>query len=506
MRCVRPTSGGRRASGCSPSPRHAPTRARPDWRRYRAPAPRFTGVRTVADVGVADLIPYIDWTPFFRSWELAGTYPAILDDETVGRAARSLFDDARAMLDRIVAEGSFEPRAAIGFWPAWSVDDDIELFGNSERGRPVATLHTLRQQMSRTRERPNHALADFVAPQGSGVDDHVGGFALTVGEGVERVAADARAGATTTTAPSWSRPSATGWRRPSRNSLHELHAQGALGLRVERSLGERRADRGALSRDQARARLSRLSRPQRETDYFRATGGRGPHRAQTHRELRHVAGVLRLRPLFSAIRKAHISGSASSAAIRWRTMPSAREPPSRRPRRGSRRILPTTRTPTSDPGGIDDPDSRRFQPPRPLRHRQRPQLATSRSPSVPARLVGPQTIDGLRSGRTGIRACAPTPVLSSPWGAIWTPPDGKARHCDPRQPSCSSIFGLLLEAQGWRVIRFWNSDVMGNLPGMLESIAAEIERPPSSPRPSTPHAGGEGEQAAPPASPFRPGV
>ena len=163
-------------------------RARPDWRRYRASVPRFIGAHTIADVGVADLIPYIDWTPFFRSWELAGNYPAILDDETVGPAARSLFDDARAMLESIVAEGSFAPRAAVGFWPAWSVDDDIELFANGGRERPIATLHTLRQQMSRERERPNHALADFVAPQGSGVDDHVGGFAVTIGDGVDRMA------------------------------------------------------------------------------------------------------------------------------------------------------------------------------------------------------------------------------------------------------------------------------------------------------------------------------
>ena len=164
-------------------------RARPDWRRYRAPAPRFTGVRTVADVTVADLVPYIDWTPFFRSWELAGTYPAILEDETVGEAARALFKDARAMLDTIIAETSFSARAAVGFWPAWSVDDDIELFANGEREGPVVTLHTLRQQMARQRERPNRALADFVAPQGSGVDDHVGGFAVTIGDGVERLAA-----------------------------------------------------------------------------------------------------------------------------------------------------------------------------------------------------------------------------------------------------------------------------------------------------------------------------
>ena len=163
-------------------------RARPDWRRYQAPQPGFVGVRTIADVTVADLIPYIDWTPFFRSWELAGTYPAILDDETVGEAARSLFDDAQAMLETIVAEGSFTPRAAVGFWPAWSVDDDIELFANGDRKNCVATLHTLRQQMARQRERPNSALADFIAPRESGVDDHVGGFAVTIGDGVERLA------------------------------------------------------------------------------------------------------------------------------------------------------------------------------------------------------------------------------------------------------------------------------------------------------------------------------
>ena len=162
--------------------------AQPDWRRYRPPAPGFTGARTVADVTVADLIPYIDWTPFFRSWELAGTYPAILDDETVGEAARSLFDDARATLDRIVAEDAFAPLGAVGFWPAWSVDDDIELFANGGRAHAVATLHTLRQQMARQRERPNRALADFVAPRQSGVVDHVGGFAVTIGDGVERLA------------------------------------------------------------------------------------------------------------------------------------------------------------------------------------------------------------------------------------------------------------------------------------------------------------------------------
>ena len=165
-------------------------RARPDWRRYRAPVPSFVGVRTVDDVTAGALVSHIDWTPFFRSWELAGKYPTILDDETVGQAARALFDDATAMLDRIVGERWFAPRAAIGFWPACSVDDDILLFANGERAHPVATIHTLRQQMVRERERPNHALADFVAPRDSGVADHLGAFAVTMGDRVEEVARD----------------------------------------------------------------------------------------------------------------------------------------------------------------------------------------------------------------------------------------------------------------------------------------------------------------------------
>ena len=165
-------------------------RARPDWRRYRAPTPSFVGVRTVDDVAAGDLVPYIDWTPFFRSWDMVGKYPAILDDETIGDAARALFDDATAMLDRIVAERWFAPRAAVGFWPACSVDDDILVFPNGARARPAATIHTLRQQMARDRERPNHALADFVAPRDSGVEDHLGGFVVTIGARVEQVAKD----------------------------------------------------------------------------------------------------------------------------------------------------------------------------------------------------------------------------------------------------------------------------------------------------------------------------
>jgi 5-methyltetrahydrofolate--homocysteine methyltransferase len=148
---------------------------------YAPPRPAFTGTRVFSSYDVSELIPYIDWTPFFQTWDLKGRYPAILDDEAQGAAARSLFDDAKAMLQRIVAERWFTPRAIIGFWPANAVGDDIALFTGESRTEKLATLHTLRQQLSRRDGRPNLALADFVAPQASGAADYIGGFVVTAG-------------------------------------------------------------------------------------------------------------------------------------------------------------------------------------------------------------------------------------------------------------------------------------------------------------------------------------
>jgi len=128
-------------------------------------------------------VPYIDWTPFFQTWELTGRYPSILDDDKVGEAARNLFADAQAMLKKIVAEKWLTARASVGFWPANSETDDIVLFGDKARKFPLATLHTLRQQMSRENDRPNLALADFIAPHG--VADYIGGFVVTAGIGEE---------------------------------------------------------------------------------------------------------------------------------------------------------------------------------------------------------------------------------------------------------------------------------------------------------------------------------
>jgi 5-methyltetrahydrofolate--homocysteine methyltransferase len=151
------------------------------------PRPTFLGVRSV-EPKIADLIERIDWTPFFTTWELAGRYPAILDDPSHGAAARSLFADARAMLRQIEAQALLQARGVIGFWPATATAaDDIIVFPDeaaARRGeRPLGTIRTLRQQMAKPPGRPNIALSDFVAPATSGLTDYVGGFAVTAGLG-----------------------------------------------------------------------------------------------------------------------------------------------------------------------------------------------------------------------------------------------------------------------------------------------------------------------------------
>ncbi|MFO1106178.1 MAG: methionine synthase [Amaricoccus sp.] len=155
-----------------------------DWAAYAPPAPTFLGTRSFADWDLAELARYIDWTPFFQTWELKGRYPKILEDPAQGAAARQLFEDAQAMLGKIVAERWFAPKAVLGFWPANAVGDDIRLFTDASRRETLATLHTLRQQVTKRDGRPNVALSDFVAPEG--IADHVGGFVVTAG--IEEVA------------------------------------------------------------------------------------------------------------------------------------------------------------------------------------------------------------------------------------------------------------------------------------------------------------------------------
>jgi 5-methyltetrahydrofolate--homocysteine methyltransferase len=157
-------------------------RFRGDWDGYSPPAPNKPGITVFDDYPLADLVPLIDWTPFFNAWELAGRHPAILDDAVVGKQARELFNDARAMLDRIVSERWLKAKAVVGLWPAHSVGDDVVL----EAGGTQSTLHFLRQQVDKPVERPDFCLSDFIAPLSSGKQDWIGGFAVTAGLGIEQ--------------------------------------------------------------------------------------------------------------------------------------------------------------------------------------------------------------------------------------------------------------------------------------------------------------------------------
>jgi 5-methyltetrahydrofolate--homocysteine methyltransferase len=152
------------------------------------PRPAFLGTKVLADYSIAELVPLIDWTPFFATWELVGKYPTILDDATVGQAARTLFDDAQATLSKITQEHWFRANAVVGFWPANAEGDDILVFGDEARAKPIATLHTLRQQLTRREGRANVALADFVAPRSSKLADYVGAFTVTAGIGEDEIA------------------------------------------------------------------------------------------------------------------------------------------------------------------------------------------------------------------------------------------------------------------------------------------------------------------------------
>jgi 5-methyltetrahydrofolate--homocysteine methyltransferase len=160
-----------------------------DWSAAsRPPRPVFLGVKAFADYPLAELVDYIDWTPFFSTWELTGKYPAILDDHKFGEAARALYADAREMLEKIVAERWFRAGAVIGLWPANARGDDILVFADETRTRPTAVVHTLRQQLARREGRANVALADFIAPLESGVPDYIGGFTVTAGIGEDALA------------------------------------------------------------------------------------------------------------------------------------------------------------------------------------------------------------------------------------------------------------------------------------------------------------------------------
>ncbi len=169
-------------------PRPSRTGSTIDWSKAPLDHPEFLGTRVLKDYPLADLIPYIDWSPFFSAWELKGKYPRIFEDPTVGPEARKLFDDAQAMLARIVSENLLTAHGVFGFYPANSDGDDIVIFTDDTRKTELARLPMLRQQWQRQGQSTFRSLSDYIAPISSGLPDYLGAFAVTAGQGADDLA------------------------------------------------------------------------------------------------------------------------------------------------------------------------------------------------------------------------------------------------------------------------------------------------------------------------------
>ncbi|WP_342646466.1 methionine synthase [Mucilaginibacter sp. CSA2-8R] len=160
-----------------------------DFKTFAPVKPSFTGTKVFEAFSLKELVPYIDWTPFFHTWELRGSYPKIFDDKNVGIEAKKLFDDAQQMLQKVIDQNLLQASGVIGFWPANSVGDDIELYSDESRTQLRTRIHTLRQQAEKAAGEPYYALSDFIAPKKSGIPDYFGGFAVTTGIGCDELVA-----------------------------------------------------------------------------------------------------------------------------------------------------------------------------------------------------------------------------------------------------------------------------------------------------------------------------
>ena len=294
-----------------------------DWGSYSPPSPSFLGTRILEDYPIAELVDYIDWSPFFATWELNGKFPAIFDDDKVGPAARSLYDDARTMLRQIMDERWFRASAVVGFWPANSAGDDILVFGDQSRKDPRATLHTLRQQLTRREGRANLALADFVAPRGSA-------------RSYRRLRGDRRPGRGRRWRPSFKLANddySSILLKALADRLAEAFAE-RLHQRVRKEFWGYAADEAfqtsteliaeTLSRHPAGAGLSGAARPHRKGTLFSLLDGERIGVKLTE-SFRHVAGGSgQSAASISAIPRLAISASARSSATRSRTTPGAR--------------------------------------------------------------------------------------------------------------------------------------------------------------------------------------
>jgi 5-methyltetrahydrofolate--homocysteine methyltransferase len=158
-----------------------------DWATLDIPTPDAVGVQVIPDQPLPELLPFIDWSPFFHTWELKGRYPAIFEHQTIGTKAKELFADAQELLDRIVADRLLTAKGVYGLFGAASIGDDIVLYADASKQRALATIHTLRQQSEKPQGQANLALADYVASQTSGRPDHAGAFAVTAGLGLDEL-------------------------------------------------------------------------------------------------------------------------------------------------------------------------------------------------------------------------------------------------------------------------------------------------------------------------------
>jgi 5-methyltetrahydrofolate--homocysteine methyltransferase len=251
-----------------------------DWAMGDIPRPDFLGARTFTGVPLEEIVPFIDWGPFFSAWELHGRYPDILRDEVVGAEATKLLADGKALLERIVKEKRFTANAVIGFWPCNAVGDDVEVYADEARSSVVTTFHMLRQQQEKPADQFNHCLADYIAPRDSGRIDYIGPRRRAIRGGVpgrvRRLQRNHEPGA--------GRPACRG-------DGGDVPQEGARGMRVreDREPGLCRLDSGKVPRHQARPGISRVPRPHGEAHPLPPPWRRGRDRHRPDRELRHDA-------------------------------------------------------------------------------------------------------------------------------------------------------------------------------------------------------------------------
>ena len=289
------------------------------WDGYEPPAPKEPGIHVLEAYDLAELRDYIDWQPFFNAWEMKGKFPDILHNPTTGETARALYDDAQAMLDKVIAEKWLTANAVFGFFPASAVGDDIEVYTDESRSEVLTTLHNLRQQGEHREGVPNRSLGDFVAPRETGLPDHVGAFAVTAGLGAQdRI--DAFKKANDDYSAIMLEALADRLAEAFAERLHQRVRTEFWGHVPDEDLDNEDADRREVPGHPARAGLSRVPGAHREADPVGAARRADQHRDRAHREHGDVAGRggvrLVLQPPAVAVLRRRPAGSRPGPGLR----------------------------------------------------------------------------------------------------------------------------------------------------------------------------------------------